>query len=519
MSQYNIKQLADYFAIDTTKLMENVQSVMASGVIQELRLDSRHVQENDLFIALKGLTKDGRNYIDSAIKSGAIAVLSESDDPSTNGTITLHSHNQYLVPQFNIYQLQDKLSAFANVFYDNPSAKMQVIGITGTNGKTTISQLIAQWATLLGIKSAMLGTIGNGLYNQLVPSNNTTSSAVEIQSFLASFLKQGVELVAMEVSSHGLVLGRVKDVAFSASLFTNLSRDHLDFHHDMQAYEQAKWSLFSPNHNELAVASSGKRIINFDDEVGKQWISRLNDSIVVSAIPENLAMIQRLSHQFVAVKSVSFHECGATILISSSWGEAEIESHLYGAFNVSNLLIAFATMLSIGCDFDKLVTTSNQLKPVSGRMEIFSANNKPTLIVDYAHTPDALEKALLAAKYHCKGKLWVIFGCGGDRDSGKRPIMASVAEKYADKVIVTNDNPRTEDPNQIIKDILAGFTNPTVVQVIKDRASAIKSAVEQSCNNDIIVIAGKGHEDYQILGKVKHHYSDREVAEQLMGLK
>lgn len=513
MSHYNLQKLFNYFKIEPQSI-----NVLAPVHCNNLRLDSRLVKSNDIFIALKGQFFDGKDFIPQAIESGAIAVLIETDDISENKHIEYYTIGSKEIPLVYLYQLNEQLSAFANEFYDHISEKMKIIGVTGTNGKTTITQLIAQWVTLLGGKSAVLGTLGNGIYNHLIPSANTTSSSVEIQAHLAEFYQKNVNLVAMEISSHGLAIGRVKDVSFSASLFTNLSRDHLDFHKTMDAYKQAKWSLFSSNAQECAVKNAGKKIINFDDHVGQEWIAQLDNIIVVSSIPDNLSIIRNLGKTYIGVSELIYNEKGVLITIESSFGKGQLTSHLIGAFNVSNLLLAFAALMALDYPFNALISTSSNLQPVCGRMEIFSAHNKPTVIVDYAHTPDALDKVLNATKEHCMGALWVVFGCGGDRDKGKRPLMAQIAETYADNIVVTNDNPRTENQEEIIQDIIKGFNNLDQVHIVPDRIKAIESAICHAHEKDIIVVAGKGHEDYQIIGKTKHHYSDRETVSHLLGI-
>lgn len=519
MTRYDLQKLINYFEIA-------LQSTSAVGLfpfdqkqsINQLKLDSRLVKSGDVFIALKGHTVDGRDFISKAIDNGAIAVLVEAESKLEDKTVKYYAIEENKIPLIYIDQLASKLSAFANDFYGYPSEKMQLIGVTGTNGKTTVSQLIAQWVALLGEKSAVLGTLGNGIYNNLTPSHNTTSSPVDIQSYLADFNQQNVKVVVMEVSSHGLALDRVKDLSFAASLFTNLSRDHLDFHQTMSAYKQAKWSLFNPDLKARAVKESGKRIINFDDDVGKEWIEQLDDSIIVSMIPENLSTIKAMGHTYLCVTSVIYHNNGASIQFSSSFGDAEIESRLFGAFNVSNLIMALVSLLELGFSFDTLVKTASSLSAVCGRMEIFSVKGQPTVIVDYAHTPDALDKALSAAKVHCEGELRVIFGCGGDRDKGKRPLMAKIAEMYTKHIIITNDNPRTEKEDAIIQDIISGFAQSNYVQIVKNREMAIQEAIKGSSDKDIVVIAGKGHEDYQIIGTEKIHYSDRETVSKLLGM-
>ena len=346
-----------------------------------------------------------------------------------------------------------------------------------------------------------MGTIGNGLYGRVKEATNTTGSAVEIQASLAEFVAQGADFAAIEVSSHGLVQHRVESVHFSAAVFTNLSRDHLDYHHTMENYAAAKKRLFS----EL---DSRHHIIDADDPVGAAWLSEMPEAVAVSSkadfVPQQAKWLKSIN--------VSFNHKGASIQFESSWGNGELQSALIGAFNVSNLLLVMATLLALGYDLAELVRSAHKLTGVCGRMEMLHAPHKPTVIVDYAHTPDALEKALQAARLHCHGKLWCIFGCGGDRDRGKRPLMAKIAEQLADKVIATDDNPRTEDHTQIMADILTGFIHPQAVQVIHQREEAIATAIQSAVENDVILIAGKGHEDYQIIGKTKHHFSDQEVA-------
>ncbi|WP_392553000.1 UDP-N-acetylmuramoyl-L-alanyl-D-glutamate--2,6-diaminopimelate ligase [Orbus wheelerorum] len=518
MANYNLKKLVNYFGVLPQYIDTLTSYPFIDQNITRLQLDSRQIMAGDLFIALKGQSSDGRDFIEKSIKAGAIAVLADAELAEHDKTLTYHLVDGKKILQINIYQLANKISAFANTFYDNPSEKMNVVGITGTNGKTTVSQIIAQWATLIGEKSAIIGTIGNGIYGHLRPSVNTTPSSVDIQSHLADFLTQSVTIVAMEVSSHGLALGRVSDVTFSASLFTNLSRDHLDFHYTMDNYNKAKWSLFSPLNDELAVKSSGKRVINFDDNVGLSWINQLDDVVVVTCIPDNLTKVQALGKRYIAVSSVSYHDQGASIIFESSFGTGILQSRLFGAFNVSNLLLAFAALLSLNYSFSALVNSAGALLPINGRMEIFTVKGKPTVIVDYAHTPDALDKALIAASTHCNGKLWVIFGCGGDRDRGKRPLMAQVAQSHTNNIIITNDNPRTENEDLIINDIVNGFIEFDNIKIIKDRTSAIQWAIEHAnYETDIILVAGKGHEDYQIIGNTKHYYSDRETVSHFLG--
>lgn len=519
MGHFDTKWLLEYFKVKMMTSRRGTSFPLEFQEITRLVSDSRKVQKNTLFIALKGEHCDGRDFIPQAIQAGAVAILRSTDDPSEDRNLIFLWEDDKKVPQISVYNLAEKLSEFADAFYGHPSQKMKVVGVTGTNGKTTVTQLIAQWMAFLDKKVAVLGTIGNGEFGKLSPSANTTPPADITQSYLHDFLSRKIGYTVMEVSSHGLALDRVKGISFAATVFTNLSRDHLDFHETMAEYEQAKWSLFSPVESELAVKSSGKKIINYDDKIGKKWISKLDDVIVVSCSPNNINVIKKLNKPYIVVSDIIYHDSAITIRFESSFGSGEMESRLFGSFNISNLLLAFATMLALDFPFYVLMNTAQHLRPTIGRMEVFGAKEMPTVIVDYAHTPDALDKSLKEAKAHCRGKLWVIFGCGGDRDRGKRPLMGRVAQLHADNIILTNDNPRTEDPNIIINDIMDGFDDLSSISIIPDRKKAIELAINKADKQDIILVAGKGHEDYQIIGEKKRRYSDRKVVSTLLRIK
>ncbi|HID2483755.1 TPA: UDP-N-acetylmuramoyl-L-alanyl-D-glutamate--2,6-diaminopimelate ligase [Enterobacter cloacae] len=496
--------------------------------LREMVLDSRVAASGDLFVAVVGHQADGRRYIPQAIAQGVAAIIAEAKDEATDGEI----REMHGVPVIYLSQLNERLSALAGRFYNEPSDQLRLVGVTGTNGKTTTTQLMAQWAQLLGETGAVMGTVGNGLLGKVSPTENTTGSAVDVQHVIAGLAGQGATFAAMEVSSHGLVQHRVAALKFAASVFTNLSRDHLDYHGDMEHYEAAKWLLFSTHHY-------GQAIINADDEVGRRWLAKLPDAVAVSMedhinpnchgrwlakLPDAVAVsmedhINPNCHgRWLKAVEVNYHDSGATIRFASSWGEGEIESRLMGAFNVSNLLLALATLLALGYPMAELLNTAERLQPVCGRMEVFSAPGKPTVVVDYAHTPDALEKALEAARLHCAGKLWCVFGCGGDRDKGKRPLMGAIAEQFADIPVVTDDNPRTEEPRAIINDILAGMLDAGRARVVEGRAEAVTNAIMQAQENDVVLLAGKGHEDYQIVGNRRLDYSDRVTAARLLGV-
>ncbi|QPB42158.1 UDP-N-acetylmuramoyl-L-alanyl-D-glutamate--2,6-diaminopimelate ligase [Rodentibacter haemolyticus] len=483
---------------DFVTALFNLPSLPADLEINELVLDSRKVKAGDLFIAVKGHQIDATGFIEQAILSGASAVIAETD------LVDQHLNVEYRQqkPVIHYHNLSADLSKIADKFYDSPSKKLTLVGVTGTNGKTTVSQLLAQWVQHLGHKSAVMGTIGNGLFGLMKEAKNTTGSPIEIQSTLADFVHNGADFAAIEVSSHGLVQHRIESLDFKAAIFTNLSRDHLDYHGTMEAYAQAKKRFFF----EL---NTGLQILNADDPIGQQWLEALPNGIAVSCN----ANFQPHSERWIKAISVHFTDKGAIIQFASSWGNGVLNSPLIGAFNVSNLLLVVATLLALGYPLDKLVNSVSLLKGVKGRMDIIKVNGKPSVIVDYAHTPDALEKALVAAREHCSGKLWCVFGCGGDRDAGKRPLMAKVAEQFADMIIVTKDNPRTEDPDKIESDIVAGFSNMDKVGLIPDRDEAIGFAIKGASEGDVILIAGKGHEEYQITGDKTQYFSDFVTAE------
>ncbi len=493
MTDRNLCDLLAPFGVSTTNIS-----------LREMTLDSRKAAAGDLFIAIKGHQSDGRHYIPQAIAQGVSAVIAEAQDEAEEGEVRfIHG-----VPVIYLSDLNNRLSALAGEFYHQPSSQMKLVGVTGTNGKTTTTQLIAQWAKGLGEVSAVMGTVGNGLLGHVSPSENTTGSAVDIQLELTQLLQQKATLAAMEVSSHGLVQGRVAALDFDAVVFTNLSRDHLDYHGDMASYEDAKWLLFSTHFAKT-------QIINADDDVGLKWLQRLPQACAVSM--EN-RLPQAWQGPWLQAMNVDYHDKGATIHFDSSWGNGSFESPLMGAFNVSNLLLAMATLLMMEYPLTQLMAATKYLEPVCGRMEVFSAPGKPTVVVDYAHTPDALEKALAAARLHCKGQLWCVFGCGGDRDKGKRPLMGAAAEEWADKVVITDDNPRSEEPLAIINDIMAGVLDSSRVLAIPGRPEAVTNTILQAAVDDVILIAGKGHEDYQIIGQRRLDYSDRLTVARLLGV-
>lgn len=507
------------------------QTTLTKIPVKTLTLDSRSVKQGDTFIAIAGHQSDGRDYIPNAIAQGAAVIIAQSPIMKKNHQASWSETNfiddKGPVPIVYLDHLQDKLSELAGRLYTH--TKNQLIGVTGTNGKTTITQLMAQWLQLLGKKAAVMGTTGIGFLKHLIPSENTTSNAIDVQKHLHQLTEQGAEFTALEVSSHGLIQGRVKALCFSVGIFTNLTRDHLDYHQNMQAYENAKKSLFTEHDCKHSV-------INLDDPVGLSWFNEFHQQNKKTqtigkpkdGIPQLIGVSLTSPHYLneplykhtIFAKSVNYQTDGISIEIDGYYGQGLLKVPLIGAFNASNVLLALAGLLSLGFSLSDLLAHAPQLKTVMGRMELFCHQTKESncakIVVDYAHTPDALKQALLALRVHCHGKLWVIFGCGGNRDKGKRPLMGAIAEQFADKVMLTDDNPRDEIPTEIIKDIIDGIRDKEAILIQSDRFLAIQQVFHLAKPGDIMLIAGKGHETYQIVNKQSINYSDRESAAKLL---
>ncbi|RTR36544.1 UDP-N-acetylmuramoyl-L-alanyl-D-glutamate--2,6-diaminopimelate ligase [Shewanella canadensis] len=473
-----------------------------SESFNKLTLDSRAVGPGDLFIAIPGHQADGRKYISSAVQQGAVASLVHTDDPECHGKLVDDEGKQIL-----FFQLNRQLSALAAQAYPLNAERLKLVGVTGTNGKTSITQLMAQLVALLGKQSAVMGTLGNGLWGDLVDSGNTTADAITMMAQLQEFDAQGAELCAMEVSSHGLIQGRVEAVPFDVAVFTNLSRDHLDYHGTMQAYGDAKKLLFN-----FPSLSSG--LINLDDEIGKQWLAEHDTGKYTSfSIHGESASIE--NSKAIYTQNNHFHHQGVDARLVWPGGHADLRSPLLGSFNLSNLIAALGALYLLDFDMHALVSVVPKLQAVAGRMERFTTPGDVTIVVDYAHTPDAIEQALKALRGHCDGELWCLFGCGGDRDKGKRPLMAQAAEKYADRVVVTSDNARSEQPDVIINDILEGLTAPDKALTEVDREVAIRQVVANAKAGDLVLLAGKGHETYQEMAGVRREYDERALAREL----
>ncbi|QUN06132.1 UDP-N-acetylmuramoyl-L-alanyl-D-glutamate--2,6-diaminopimelate ligase [Shewanella yunxiaonensis] len=470
-----------------------------SEVVGAPTLDSRKIVDSGLFIAVPGFKTDGREYIAAAFKNGATAVLKHTDNPDDHGKVGTADG---LVIEF--FRLNRQVSAIAAQYYGLIAGKPRIVGVTGTNGKTSVTQLIAQWVELYGQQAGVMGTLGNGRPGQLQDTGNTTADAITLMAQFKQMGEAGVDVCAMEVSSHGLVQGRVDAVPFEIAVFTNLSRDHLDFHKSMEAYAAAKQRL-------LRFPTVKKAALNLDDHTGSTWFDSLDRQRLLGFSIHNDPRASLLA------LDADYHHAGIQARIKWPEGEGQLQTPLLGEFNLSNLLAALSALYALGYPLQQMLALAPKLQPVPGRMECFVAPTGFSIVVDYAHTPDGLEKALVAAREHCTGRLWCVFGCGGDRDTGKRPQMAAIAERLADRVMITSDNIRSEDPQQIINDIMAGLTHPQQVLTEVDRVQAIHQVVSQAQAGDLIVLAGKGHETYQEIAGVKHHYDERALARELCG--
>ncbi len=452
--------------------------------------DSRKIIPGALFLAYPGSQHDGRDYIAQAIAGGATGILWEAADFVWNPA--------WNVDNQPIAGLKDQVGQIAAEFYDYPSKKMQMVGVTGTNGKTSVTQWIAQALTILGRKTAVIGTIGNGFVASQTAASNTTPDAVLLQAMLAEYQQQGAQAVAMEVSSHGLHQGRVKGVTFDIAVLTNLSRDHLDYHQTMEEYAAAKAELFSLP--ELKVA-----VLNADEPFGVV----LADQLRAAHQPY---VTYGLYAGDVSGTGLRFEQHGLYMEVRTPQGDAALFAPVLGRFNAYNILAVLAVLLQLGVNLSDAMHAIANIHPVSGRMQQLGGDGQPLVVVDYAHTPDALEKVLHALREQVLpgSRLICVFGCGGDRDAGKRGLMGEVAGRLADHVVVTSDNPRSEDPLQIIAAISAGLGRPHMVEV--DRATAIRKAIDAADAGDVVLVAGKGHESYQEIKGVRLPFSDIDEA-------
>jgi len=456
--------------------------------------DSRQLDAGFLFLACAGVGSHGLDYLEQAKQAGVCAVAWDSSTNTAPADIG--------VPMIAVENLASHLGEIANRFYGYPSKAIKTIGVTGTNGKTTVAWLLSQCLNQLGDRCGYIGTLGYGIDQLLAADGMTTPAAIELHGKLSEFLDTGATHATLEVSSHALSQGRVDGVEFDAVLFTNLTRDHLDYHGDMQSYFEAKAQLF--------LAHPAKhRIINLDSEFGIELASRCGENVVT--VSTNFDRVAN-GRPYVFVRSVVATERGSEVSITSTWGDNTFTLPLPGDFNVANAVIALAYLLVSGVNFEQACEVLELINAPPGRMQRITSASA-TVYIDYAHTPNAIESALRALRPHCRGDLWCVFGCGGDRDAGKRPMMAQLAEGLADRIVVTSDNPRSENPETIINEILSGFNSADSAVVIEDRAAAIGWTIANAKPGDVVLIAGKGHENYQDVAGKRLPFSDFAIAQ------
>jgi len=498
-------------AMSVRELLQGSAVAGAQGdiVVRGLALDSRRVQEGDAFVALAGTQAHGIAFAPMAATRGASIVLAEKPDVATPASTAIPPSNVDTggVPVVWLDGLREGLGAIAARFFGDPSRSLEVIGVTGTNGKTSTVQLLAQALHHAGRTTATIGTLGAGLHGALREGERTTPDAICAQGLLAEFRDAGASHVAMEVSSHALEQGRVNAIAFDLAVFTNLSRDHLDYHGTMQAYGAAKRRLFEwPG---LSAA-----IINADDAFGRT---------LIASVPPGARLLRYAidsDDAEVVARDLESGANGQRFRLDTPWGAGTIATRLLGRFNVSNLLAVAACLGQLGLAFDAIAAALGALTPVAGRMNrLGGAGAQPLIVIDYAHTPDALEQALASLRAHGAGRLICVFGCGGERDAGKRPQMGAIAEALADRIIITDDNPRGEDGDVIVEQIVAGLKRPERATIERDRALAIAQAIEFAHPSDIVLIAGKGHEPYQEVAGAKRPFDDLAIARHALELR
>jgi UDP-N-acetylmuramoyl-L-alanyl-D-glutamate--2,6-diaminopimelate ligase len=476
--------------------------------ITGIALDSRKVVQGDLFLACAGRSSDGRRYVADAVQRGAVAVLYEAANaPQLDGSLDL--------PCIAVDQLERQVAMLAARFHGEPARALRLIGVTGTNGKTTCTQLIAAQLQALGQRCGVIGTLGYGIsgseLRSLGDGPGTTPDALRLQEVLAELREQGADTVVMEVSSHGLDQYRVDVDDFAVAVFTNLSRDHLDYHGSMEAYAAAKQRLFSGSRLQAAV-------VNLDDAVSAATAAQL------AAAVDCLSWSLHNPAATVYAEKIEYLPQGLRLQLVTPWGRFSVDSPLLGEFNAANLLAALATVCACergreGFDPAAVVAALGTLQPVRGRMQIV-ASRTLTVVVDYAHTPDGLEQALRALRqHHAAGRICCVVGCGGERDRGKRPLMAAVAERLADRVLLTSDNPRGEAPEAIIADMLAGLQQPDAAVIEANRARAIAQAIMEAADGDCVLLAGKGHEQYQEIAGQRLPFDDAAQARLVLALR
>jgi UDP-N-acetylmuramoyl-L-alanyl-D-glutamate--2,6-diaminopimelate ligase len=471
-------------------LLPGVANVPADLVVSGLVLDSRDVRPGDAFVAIAGFGAHGLLFTDQARARGAAAILFEPPAPAAAPA----PDDAIAVPG-----LRARMGAMADEFHGHPSRAMTMVGVTGTSGKTSTVQLLAQALSLLGTPAGTIGTLGAGLYGAAVSTGFTTPLVLQMHALLAQLRDEGARAVAMEVSSHALDQGRVDAVHYDVAVFTNLTRDHLDYHGDMATYGAAKAKLFKRPGLRAAV-------INIDDAFGRELLAALPSGV------RGIGASSQGAQGDVRAENLALGDEGLVFDLVVGDARRSVRSPLLGRFNADNLVAVAGVLHALGIDADAIAAVLPRLEPIAGRMNRLGGGDAPLVVVDYSHKPDALQQALESLRGHLRGRLVCVFGCGGERDRGKRPQMAAIAEAAAALVIVTDDNPRGEDGDAIVADIMAGFADPSKVVVERDRRRAIERAVGAAQPGDIVLVAGKGHETYQDVAGIKHPFDDREVA-------
>ncbi|MEX2496719.1 MAG: UDP-N-acetylmuramoyl-L-alanyl-D-glutamate--2,6-diaminopimelate ligase [Woeseia sp.] len=470
--------------------------------ITGISADSRTVAKGDVFLACRGATNHGLTFTADVIASGAAAIVWDSETDGQPGADEGVKDGVVMVP---VAGLSDRLGEIANRWFGAPSRRMKLSGVTGTNGKTTVAFLIAQSMHLLNTRCAYVGTLGAGIETLERQAGLTTPGCIDLHRNLADFASRGARHTALEVSSHALAQKRVDGLAFDSVLFTNLSRDHVDYHGSMQAYGETKARF-------ILAQDARHRIINIDSDFGRQLLARSTNDAVAVSTAGNTSDEARL---FLQMQAVGRDDCGTTVRIRGSWGENAFYLPLAGDFNAANAALVLAQLLCWGIPLQAAVDALTHVTPPPGRMQKVTLPTEtlaPTVFVDYAHTPAGLEAVLGTLRAHCKGKLWCVFGCGGDRDKGKRGAMGETVARLADQPVVTTDNARSESPGEIIAVVMDGMPAGSSAIAIEDRAAAIAFAIAAAADEDIVLIAGKGHENYQVVGNLRRPFSDYQVA-------
>ncbi len=477
----------------------------ADNIVTGIAMDSRRVSPGQLFIALAQDPKQRARHIEEAIASGCQALATEAAQPLTDMERDLCI--QHGIITVEVAELAMKTGEIAARFYGHPSREMTVIAVTGTNGKTSVTQYIAQGLELMGIPCGVIGTLGAGRLHALTDTGMTTPDPVSVQQWLATMYQDGSRYVALEASSHALSQGRLNGVNINIAVMTNLTRDHLDYHVDLTHYAKVKSRLFDFDSVQTA-------ILNKSDPFGQSLMTKLAENSKIEILSYSLSGQEDAN---LTACNLQMKQTGVSFDVHWNEKSASIQTQLLGAFNVSNVLAAMGALIAAGQSFEAVCQACVQCQPVSGRMEwITSEYNGVQVVIDYAHTPDALKQVLQAVRAHIceQGEIWCVFGCGGERDHGKRPLMGAVAEQYADHVVVTDDNPRGEDSLSIIEEIVKGIEHQEQVQIVPDRKQAIMDALSQARPGDIVLIAGKGHEAYQDIKGVKYPFHDRDVVQE-----